>query len=201
MHINSHFAIGIIFSSLFHYFLNFSLLNFTLTVIFSFICDFDVFFSQYAKDHNHRMLFSHSIIPSLLIIIIGLLINWPVLYLSGFTYAIHIFIDTLDWGTNFFYFNKKLLGLKLLITKEELENLPNYLMKYQKSESFFDAKYYTNKYCLGIEFLLFILMILFVSMFALEYIWLIAFYFIGLYFHLSRHFILKKIETLKNPSD
>jgi hypothetical protein len=199
MHINSHFAVGMIFSAIFNYFLHFSLFEYTILVTFSFICDFDVFLSKYAKDHNHRMLISHSIIPSIIIIIMGLLINWPALYLSGLTYAIHIFIDTFDWGTNFFFFNKKQFGLKLLISKEELENLPKYLMKYQKSESFFDSKYYNNKYCLWIEYLLFIFMLLFVSIFALQYIWLIAFYFIGLYFHLSRHFNLKKIEALKIP--
>jgi hypothetical protein len=122
------------------------------------------------------------------------LVSWPALFFSGIIYAIHILIDTFDWGTNFFFFNKRQFGLKLLISKEEIENLPKYLMKYQKPESFFDSKYYNNNYCMGIEVILFILMILSVLIFALQYIWIIIFYFIGLYFHLSRHFFLKKIE-------
>ena len=107
MHINSHFGIGIIFASILNYFYAFNLFEFSLIVVSSFICDFDVFLSKFAKDHNHRMLITHSIIPSVIIIIIGLILNWLVLTLIGITYFIHIVIDTFDWGTNFFYIQKK----------------------------------------------------------------------------------------------
>ncbi|MFW9937520.1 MAG: metal-dependent hydrolase, partial [Candidatus Thorarchaeota archaeon] len=138
MHINSHFAVGVIISSILHYFYNFVLLEFIIIVISSFICDFDVFFSKYAFKHNHRMLISHSIIPSVIIMFFGLIFSWNVLFFSGLVYFIHIIIDTFDWGTNFFYFQKKQVGLKLLISKEEFENIEVYLSKYKKSESFFD---------------------------------------------------------------
>ena len=124
MHINSHFAVGVIFASILNYYYSFSLFEFVFIVFFSFICDFDVFFAKYAIEHNHRMLISHSIIPSFLIIIIGIIFIWPVLFFSGLAYSIHVIIDTFDWGTNFFYFQKKQIGLKLLISKEEFENLP-----------------------------------------------------------------------------
>ncbi|MFX0141584.1 MAG: hypothetical protein ACFFDN_48550, partial [Candidatus Hodarchaeota archaeon] len=163
MHINSHFAVGVIFTSFLHYYFNFTLLEFLLIVIFSFICDFDVFFSKFAKDHNHRLLISHSIIPSIIIIILGYILNWPALIFGGFSYTIHIIIDTIDWGTNFFYFQKKQIGIKLLISKEEFENLPKYLAKYKNPASFFDEKYYNNKFCLAIEIILFILMIVFIT--------------------------------------
>lgn len=195
MHINSHFAIGVILASIFNYFFHFTFLEYTLVVLFAFICDFDVFFSKFAKDHNHRMLISHSIIPPLIILIIGLLINWPALYIGGVEYTIHVFVDTFDWGTNFLYFNKKQFGLKLLIKKEELDNLPKYISKYKKAESFFDNKYYTNKACLIIEVFLFICMVVFNLIFAPQYFLLSLFYFVGLYFHLSRHFYLKKAEA------
>jgi hypothetical protein len=94
------------------------------------------------------MLISHSIIPSLFIIVIGVITNWPALYFSGIAYSTHIIIDTFDWGTNFFYFQKKQVGLKLLISKEEFNDLPKYLTKYKKPESFFDEKYYSSKICL-----------------------------------------------------
>ncbi|MFX1303654.1 MAG: hypothetical protein ACFFBV_03845 [Promethearchaeota archaeon] len=194
MHINSHLAVGVIFTSLLHHFLNFTLLEFILIVCFSFICDFDVFFSKYAKDNNHRLLISHSIIPSIIIIIIGYILNWPALVIGGFSYAIHIIIDTIDWGTNFFYFQKKQIGFKLLISKEEIENLPKYLAKYKNPAAFFDEKYYNNKICLAIEIILFILMVLFITIYALQFTFLILLYFLGLYFHLHRHFSLKKIE-------
>ena len=197
MHIDSHFAVGVIFASILNHFYSFSLLEFVFIVLFSFICDLDVFFAKYAINHNHRMLISHSIIPAFFILIIGIIINWPVLAYSGVAYSIHIIIDTFDWGTNFFYLKKKPVGLKLLITKEEIENLPEYLTKFKKAESFFDSKYYSSKVSLGIEALLFILMMVFIIIFAIEFVLISLFYILGLYFHLSRHFMLKKFEAKK----
>ena len=201
MHINSHLAVGVIFTSFLHYFFNFTLLEFLLIVCFSFICDFDVFFSKYAKDNNHRLLISHSIIPSIIVIIIGYILNWPALVIGGFSYAVHITIDTIDWGTNFFYFQKKQIGFKLLISKEEYENLPKYLARYKIPASFFDEKYYNNKVCLATEIILFILMIIFILLFAVQYLFMILLYFLGLYFHLHRHFTLKKIEANNKKSN
>ena len=194
MHINSHFAIGIIIGSLLHSTFNFTLLEFLLIVLLSFICDFDVFFAKYAVDHNHRMLITHSIFPSLLFITFGIIFLWPAVIFSGLTYSIHIIVDTFDWGTNFFYFQKKQIGLKLLISKEEFENLPKFLSEFKKAESFFDLKYYKSKTSLSIEAILFILMMVFITFFAIDFILVSFFYFIGLYFHLSRHFLLRKIE-------
>lgn len=197
MHINSHFAAGVIFASILNYFYSFSIFEFIIIVLFSIISDFDVFFAKYAINHNHRMLISHSIIPALLLIFFGILLNFPVVVFSGIAYSIHVLVDTFDWGTNFFYFNKKVVGLKLLISKEETENLSDYLSKFKKAESFFDLKYYSNKVSLGIEVLLFILMVVFITIFAFEFVLVSLFYFLGLYFHLSRHFMLKKIEAQK----
>jgi len=195
MHINSHFSVGIIIASILNYFYSFTLFEFAFIVFFSFICDLDVFFSKYAINHNHRMLISHSIIPGFLMLLIGIITNWPVLAFSGVAYSIHVIIDTFDWGTNFFYFQKKQIGLKLLISKEEFENLPKYLSKFKKAESFFDSKYYSNKVNLGIEAMLFILMLVFIILFAFQFIFIIILYFIGLFFHLTRHFKLKRIES------
>ncbi|NVM18001.1 MAG: hypothetical protein HWN80_09810 [Candidatus Lokiarchaeota archaeon] len=194
MHINSHFAVGIIFASILNYFYSFNLLDFVFIVLFSFICDFDVLFAKFATNHNHRMLISHSIIPGFLILVLGIIINWPILTFSGIAYSIHIIIDTFDWGTNFLYFQKKQVGLKLLITKDEFDNLPEYLSKYKRAESFFDTKYYSSRISLGIEVILFIIMMAFIIIFAFEFVLISLFYFLGLYFHLSRHFILKKLE-------
>ena len=166
-----------------------------MIVIASFICDFDVFFSKYAKDHNHRNLISHSIIPSIIIFVFGILFNWPALFFSGFSYLIHVFVDLFDWGTNFFYFRKKTFGPRLFMSKEEEENLSQYLAQYKSPASYFDFKYYNNKIALTIEVLLFVLMMIFIIVFAFEFILIVLIYFLGLYFHLSRHFHLKKIEN------
>jgi len=201
MHINSHFSIGVIFASILNYYFNFNLLDFSIIILFSFICDFDVFFSKYAKDYNHRLLISHSIIPSIIIIILGYSLNWKVLIIGGINYFIHIIIDTIDWGTNLFYFQKKQIGLKLLLSKEEYENLPKYLARYKNPASFFDEKYYNSKICLAIEIILFILMVVFIFLFAVQYSFVILFYFLGLYFHVNRHFALKKNEKNHKKSD
>ncbi|MFW9988598.1 MAG: hypothetical protein ACFFC3_08075, partial [Candidatus Odinarchaeota archaeon] len=132
-------------------------MEFSIIVLFSFICDFDVFLSKFAMDNNHRMLITHSIIPSLIILLLGFIFNWIVLILGGISYSIHILIDTLDWGTNFFYFKKKQVGLKFLISKEEFENLSDYLSKFNNPEFFFSEKYYKNKIFLSVEAFLFLL--------------------------------------------
>ena len=168
--------------------------EFSLIVISAFISDFDVFFSKFAMDQNHRNLITHSIIPSIIVIIIGLVLVWPALIISGLAFFIHVFIDMFDWGTNFLYFPKKTFGPRLFISKEEEENLSNFLAQYKKSESFFDFKYYNSKIALITEVSLFILMMIFIIIFALEYILISLLYFLGLFFHLSRHFRLKKIE-------
>ncbi|MFX1572959.1 MAG: hypothetical protein ACFFB0_09425 [Promethearchaeota archaeon] len=195
MHINSHFAIGVIFTSILNYFFEFNFFEFSFIILFSFICDFDVFLSKFAKDHNHRMLITHSVIPSLLLLILGILINWIPLILGGISYLIHIFIDALDWGTNIFYFQKKQVGFKLLISKEEFENLPEYLSNYKNPNSFFDEKYYKNKVCIGIEITLFILMILIGMIFAFQYILITLLYIPFAWLHISRHYQLKKLEA------
>ncbi|MFW9879022.1 MAG: hypothetical protein ACFFG0_38575 [Candidatus Thorarchaeota archaeon] len=159
------------------------------------MCDFDIFFSKYALDNNHRMLITHSIIPGLIITILGLIVNWAVLIISGLSYSFHVIVDTFDWGTNFLYFQKKQVGLKLLITKDEFNNISKYLSQFKRPESFFDIKYYGNIACVITEILIFILMIVFITLFALKYILIISVYFIFLAFHLQRHFYLKKIES------
>ena len=184
-----------IIASIFNYFLGFCLLEFAGIVFSAFLSDFDVFFSRYAKDHNHRNLITHSIIPSVILIIVGLLISWPALIISGIAFFIHVFVDLFDWGTNLFYFPKKTYGPRLLMSKEEEENLSEILSQYKNGASFFDLKYYGNKVALSIEALLFVLMIVFNIAFAFEYILISLLYFLGLFFHLSRHYHLKKIEA------
>ena len=199
MHINFHIAVGIIVTSIIHYYFSLTLIEYLFILLLSFICDFDIFFAKLAKNQNHRIYFTHSLIPIVILIFIGIIIvfifDYSVLFLAGFSYFLHIIIDTFDWGTNLFYFPKKQNGFKLLLSLEEIENLPRYLSKYKHPESFFDSKYYNNTICLIIEFVLFCLMLIFVFVFALEYIYFISLYFIGLGFHLSRHYHLTKSEN------
>ena len=195
VHINIHFGVGIIVASVFNHLLELNFLEFFLVVVFSFICDFDILFSNYALDSNHRMLISHSILPSIIITVLGVIFNWIILIIGGLSYSLHVIIDTFDWGTNFFYFKKKQVGLKLLITKEEFANISMHLSQYKKPGSFFDKKYYGNKGIILTEVIIFISMIMLISIFAFRYFLLIVIYFIFLGFHLHRHFKLKQIES------
>ena len=195
IHINVHFGIGVIIASIFHHIFYFSFLEFTIIVIFSFIMDFDIFFSKYARDHNHRMLITHSIIPSIILLIVGLIFLSPFLLVCALAYFIHALIDTFDWGTNFLGFHKKPWGAKLLITKEELENLDKHLSNFKVKKSFFDFKYYSNKVILFIEISVAFFMLLFIILFALEYIIITLLYIPFLLFHLLGFLHLKRIES------
>jgi len=198
MHINVHIAVGIIITSILNYFFNLNLIEYIFILLLSFICDFDILFAKLAKNQNHRLYLTHSLIPSIILIIIGVIIvfffDYNVILLGGLSYLLHILIDTFDWGTNLFYFPKKQNGFKLLISLEEIEDLPRYLSQYNNPGSFFDSKYYNNTICLMIEIILFCSMIIISLIFALEYFYFICLYFIGLAFHLSRHYQLKRSE-------
>jgi hypothetical protein len=141
------------------------------------------------------MLITHSILPSIVVTVLGIIFNWIILVISGLSYSLHVIVDTFDWGTNFFYFQKKQVGLKFLITSEEFANISTYLSQYKEPGSFFDKKYYANRGCKIIEVLIFILMALGISIFAFNYVYFIIIYFIFLGFHLQRHFKLKRIES------
>jgi hypothetical protein len=194
LHINSHYALGVIIASISTYYLNLIALEYSLIIIASFICDFDVFFSQYARDRNHRNLITHSLIPSVIIFIFGIIFNWLGLIIAGFAYLLHVIIDTFDWGTNLFYFPKKTIGLRFLISKDEEENLDKYLSQYKVKSSFFDFKYYNSKILLFSEIVLFFAMLFIISLFTWEYYYVLFFYFPFLFFHLARHYKLKNIE-------
>ena len=184
-----------IIGSIFHYFFGFNTLEFLIIVLCSFAVDFDILFVNFSEENNHRMFISHSVIPSIILLIIGLILNWNFLIICGLAYLSHIFIDTLDWGTNIFYFQKKIIGFKFLISKEEFENLDKYLVKYKVPRSFFDFKYYRSKLFLTLEAIFFLLMMFCIIYLAFEFIFTIILYFIGLVFHTYTHFRLKSIET------
>jgi hypothetical protein len=195
MHINVHFGIGVIIASIFNYLFGFTFLEFFFVLMGAFICDFDIFLSKYALENNHRLLITHSIIPGIIILILGLIFNLFFVTISGFSYIIHIIIDTFDWGTNFFYFQKKQVGPKLLISREEFDNISKYLQQYKNPQSFFDERYYRCKLCIVMEILVFITMLLSLIFLAMGYFLVILIYFLFLVFHLYNHFTLRKIES------
>jgi len=137
------------------------------------------------------MLISHSIIPSLIIIIIGVIFSWPAIFLGGVGYFVHIMMDTLDWGTNVFGFHKSPVGPKILISSEELKNLSEILENYKPKFIFYDERYYKNKILMGMELIIFLLMVIFLVIYALDYILVVVLYFGLLAYHLICYLIFK----------
>ena len=194
IHINIHLALGLIIASIYHAFFKVDLFQFTLIVSCALIADLDIIFIKYTKVENHRMLISHSIFPCILFFIIGFFSSSTLILTCGLAYLSHILLDTIDWGTNLFYFQKKPIGLMFLISKEEIENLNDYLSNYKVARSYFDFKYYDSKFMQSFEILLFIAMLFFMIFFAVEFILMIVVYFIGLGIHIFTHYHLKEIE-------
>ncbi len=194
MHINLHYGIGIITASICHIFLQINLFEFIIIILSAFLIDFDIFFSKFAKDHNHRNLFTHSIWPGCIILILGIIFFNLLLIICGVSLLIHVSIDTLDWGTNLFYTGKT-IGLKCLISPEEYKNIDEILSNYKVAHSFFVFRYYNNNGCRIAEISVFILMILTTLFLASEFWYFIPIYFFFLGIHLYEYKKLKEIEN------
>ena len=191
MHINVHFGIGLIIASVTHYFIQLNFFTFSFIVLCGFISDFDIIFKKYAKDHNHRLLISHSIYPSLIIIIIGIILNEIWVLMGGIAYFCHILIDLIDWGTNFFY-NKKMFGLRILLSPEERNDLSHIINdKSPNRQLFFVHRYYSSKVMIFLEIIIGISTFIAVFVFAINYWYFIFGYLFFFGFHLSEYIGLK----------
>ena len=194
MHINVHFGMGIIIASLTNYFIPLNIFTFSFIVLCSFILDFDIIFKKHAKDQNHRMLISHSIYPSLIIIIIGIIIgiifNEIWVLMGGIAYFCHILIDLIDWGTNFFY-NKKMFGLRILLTPEERIDLSHVINDKENRQFFFVQRYYSSKLMIFLEIIIGISMFIALFVFSINYWYFLFGYIFFFAFHFSEYIELK----------
>lgn len=126
MHSNVHFAMGVIIASAAQYFFPTNTIMdsiyFLIIILSAIIADLDIFASKFARDNDHRNFFTHSIYPSVLILVIGVpvAILWGihVVWFSAIGYASHLFLDTLDWKVRLFY-GKKQYGFAFLLTEDE----------------------------------------------------------------------------------
>ncbi|MHA1718491.1 MAG: hypothetical protein ACTSWX_12975 [Promethearchaeota archaeon] len=186
MHINVHFAMGIIIASIANFFIQLNIFTFSFIVLCGFISDFDIFFKKHAKDYNHRMLITHSIYISILIIIIGMIINQIWVILGGVAYFVHISIDLLDWGTNFFY-NNKIFGLRLLLNHEERNDLSHVLNDKENRQFFFVQRYYSSKLMIFLEIIIGISMFIALFTFAINYWYFLFGYILFFVFHFTEY--------------
>ncbi len=191
MHINVHFGMGIIIASLTNYFIRLNIFTFSFIVLCGFISDFDIIFKKHAKDHNHRMLITHSIYISLIIILIGIFLNEIWVVMGGIAYFWHIVVDLIDWGTNFFY-NKKMFGLRLLLSPEERIDLSHIINdKTPNRQFFFVQRYYSSKLMIFLEIIIGISMFIALFVFAINYWYFLFGYIFFFIFHLSEYIGLK----------
>ena len=194
MHINVHFGIGLIIASVTHYYIQLNIFAFSFIVLCGFISDFDIIFKKHAKDSNHRLLISHSIYPSIILIIIGIIIgiifNEIWVLMGGIAYFCHILIDLIDWGTNFFY-NEKMFGLRILLTPEERIDLSHVINDKENRQFFFVQRYYHSKLIIFLEILIGISTFIAVFVFSLNYWYFIFGYLFFFVFHLSEYIGLK----------
>ena len=190
MHINVHFGIGLIIASVTHYFIQLNFFTFSFIVLCGFISDFDIILKKLAKDHNHRALFTHSIYPSLIIIIIGIISNEIWVLMGGIAYFCHIIIDLLDWGTCFFY-NNKMIGLRLLLTPEERVDLSHVINDKENRQFFFVQRYYSSKLMIFLEIIIGISMLIALFAFAINYWYFLFGYIFFFAFHFSEYIELR----------
>ena len=194
MHINVHLAFGVIVASITNYFMPLNIFTFSFIVLCGFISDFDIIFKKYAKDHNHRMLITHSIYISLIIIIIGIIIGiifdeiWVLM--GGIAYFCHILIDLIDWGTNF-WFNSKMFGLRILLSPEERIDLSHVIEDKKYRQFFFVQRYYSSKLMIFLEIVIGISMFIALFALAINYWYFILGYIFFFAFHFSEYIGLK----------
>lgn len=200
MHLNVHYAFGIIVASITSYFLpNTTIFEFLIIICGSFLVDFDFLLIRFMKENNHRRYFTHTIYPSLVIILIAILINNMVIMIAGFCYVCHILLDLLDWGVRLFYTDKN-YGLFLLLSSDERklnsDDLKKFIIDQEKeNEYFFETRYYNNKIISSIDIVISILGFFLLFTFKSNY-WFVFFGFIiALGYHM---FYKKKAEDAIN---
>ena len=158
MHSSLHFAIGIIIAGLTKPFYPAGFWPFAFIVGCSFGPDFDIIFSKYAKDFNHRNLFTHSVYIPLGLIIVGFSMQNPWILIGGISYFCHLLPDLLDWGTNL-WSTGKTVGYQILLEVEERGKVLDIIKDLPEPHWFFIERYYNSTIIKIIEMGSFIVMV------------------------------------------
>lgn len=143
MHVNTHVAIGVLITTISTLILPLTNLEFFVALGGSFIQDFDILFSKYAPDENHRLLFTHSIWLGVITILIGWYLSLYWVIIAGINSVCHVLIDSIDWGVAILG-EKTLYGPRILrrennLTAKEIKaRYPNY-------HCYFTIKWFCNR--------------------------------------------------------
>jgi len=169
----------------------FPFFEFSLIVAFPFLIDFDFLLSKYAKNNNHRRLITHSLIPYLCLLVIGIFI--PLLLILGICGVVHILSDALDWGTALFapFYNDTLGGILPKPPKEIVE-IPNY----RKRQCWFTKIYYTSFSLFTLEIVLGLAAILSIIFINFWYLWVLIFYFLFVALQVRFYLSCKQKENI-----
>lgn len=164
-------------------------LEFCLVVIFPFLIDLDFLLSKYAKGNNHRRLITHSLIPYICLLIIGIFI--PIFLILGICGVVHILTDVIDWGTALFspLYNDTIGGI-LPTPPQEIIDIPDY----KKRQCWFTKTYYTSIIMIISELIFGLAAVLLIVFINISYVWIILFYllFLGLNLNFYRQCKRKK---------
>jgi hypothetical protein len=145
MHGNAHVALGIIIAGIASFFIELNFWTAAFIVACSFMHDFDIFLLKYIPKGNHRLFFTHSIYPALLLGLLGFILSQYWLVIAGIAYLSHLTVDSIDWGLNLFY-TGKLYGLRTLLPTYDMEELERILAKEPIRQFYFPRRYYAAKW-------------------------------------------------------
>ena len=213
MHVNFHYSVGIIISTL-AYSINkaftgmeYSLIDFSLIIFCSFGADLDIvvdiIMGKMGKESGHRFYISHSIVPGIVLLIVGILVglsdNFHIYWICGISYLSHIMFDCMD-GEVSLLFTEKRFGLSLLFTKEEkglflgIEKV--FDREKERNPYFMDLRYFSNKILLSMEILASIMSFLMLILITPQFWYIFVIYFPLAGYHI--YFFLKglRIERL-----
>lgn len=191
MHINSHYLLGMIVAIISYYYFQYTFLITLLIIAGAVAQDGDFLLSKWAPFNNHRRLFTHSVWPTIIILLIGLITmtSWIIfISISVFT---HIFVDMLDWGVNFWY-NGKLIGPAVLLPEKDTSHLDLPSMGYYYRKFFFTNTYMHSKWFLLTDFVLLILTVFLMVVTQFPWIFLIMGYVLAWGYHLYSYISEKR---------
>lgn len=211
MHSNVHYAIGLFIASVTAIFLSLNVFEYAFIVFCSTIPDLDFIFKKFARDGNHRNFITHTVYPSIIMIVVGILVDifyfgtilniiyfHQVIWIGGIAYLSHIMIDFIDWGLNPFFTNHH-FGFYLLITQHE-KNLahPRTVIdrERKKDQWFFVKRYYSTRTVLLLDTIISIAGFLSVFAFTPQF-WYFP---IGMFLLLEYHLYQKKKAEEGGPS-
>ncbi len=199
MHINSHYLLGMIVGITAYYYFQYPFIIILLIVGAAVAQDGDFLLSKWAPLNNHRRLFTHSIWPTVLLFLIGILMNVSWIIFATISVFTHVLVDMLDWGLNLWY-NGKLIGIAILLPQKDTNQLDLPSMGYYYRKFFFTDTYMSSKGFLLADLGLLLLTIVLMVITQFPWVFLMLGYIIAWAYHLHAYISEKRknFELLKN---